>query len=115
MSEPIVYTRLWHAVMRAAGYQCQCRGECGNPHKQGQGRCPREHDKHPGMHRAPVRLTAAPADPAVTGLAAARLPRGELRAWCPDCHDGARRAAKRAARAEPDADQGGLFDLAEGS
>ena len=111
VSEPIVSADAWNAVMRAAGFRCQCRGECGNPHKKGAGRCPREHDQYASKHRGPVRLISAPADPAVTGVAATRLPRGELRAWCPECHDGARRAANRAARQVPDTDQSHLFDL----
>ncbi|GAB2887539.1 hypothetical protein [Streptomyces mayteni] len=111
MSEPIAYADLWHPVMRAAGYRCQCRGECGNDHKKGQGRCPREHDQHASKHRGPVRLIAAPADPTLTGLAAARAERSQLRAWCPDCHDNARRGARKAAATAPVADQGGLFDL----
>ncbi|MDT0307196.1 hypothetical protein RM780_09500 [Streptomyces sp. DSM 44917] len=115
MSEPIAYADLWRAVMAAAGWRCQCRGECGNPHKSGQGRCPKEHDKHASKHRGPVRLIAAPADPGVTGLAAARLPRGELRAWCTDCHDHTRRAGRKAAAAVPDTNQTSLFDSGEES
>ncbi len=107
----MAYADTWRAVMRAAGFRCQCRGECGNPHKQGQGRCPKEHDKYASKHRGPVRLLAAPAEPAVTGLAAARLERGGLRAWCPECHDAARRAANRRERTAPAADQSSLFDL----
>jgi hypothetical protein len=111
MSEPIAYADTWRPVMCAAGFRCQCRGECGNDHKKGKGRCPREHDQLASKHRGPVRLLAAPADPIVTGLAAARLPTARLRAWCPDCLDGARRAANRQARAEPAADQTSLFEL----
>ncbi|WP_063784285.1 hypothetical protein [Streptomyces sp. SBT349] len=111
MSEPIVYAGTWRAVMAAAGRRCQCRGECGNPHKKGEGRCPKEHDRYASKHRAPVRLIAAPADPTVTGLAAAALSRGELLAWCPECHDGARRAANRQSRNQPDPEQDSLFDL----
>ncbi|TDC21251.1 hypothetical protein E1265_18545 [Streptomyces sp. 8K308] len=112
MSEPIAYAALWRPVMKAAGFRCQCRGECGNPHKSGQGRCPREHDQHASRHRGGiVRLIAAPADPSLTGLAAARADRSQLRAWCPDCHDNARRAANRAARTEVVSEQGGLFEI----
>lgn len=110
MSEPIVYAGQWGAVMRAAGRRCQCRGECGNEHKKGAGRCPREHDQYASKHRGPVRLVAAPADPAVTGTAAARLPLSALSAWCPDCLDAARRSARKAAAAVQET-QGGLFDL----
>ncbi|MFB7761478.1 hypothetical protein [Streptomyces xiamenensis] len=111
MNEPIVCASLWKAVMRAAGWRCQCRGACGQPHKKGDGRCTHEHGKYASKRRAPVRLTAAPADPAITGIAAARLPRGELAAWCPGCLDQARRAARKAAASAPDPAQSGLFDL----
>ena len=39
-SQPIVGARLFTAVMRAAGYRCQCGAECGNPHNRDGGRCP---------------------------------------------------------------------------
>ncbi|WHX19318.1 hypothetical protein QFW82_20795 [Streptomyces malaysiensis subsp. malaysiensis] len=111
MSEPIVYAAVWQPVMEAAGYRCQCTGQCGNAHIKGQGRCPREHDHHAGKHRGPVRLIAAPADPLTPPLAAAGLPASGLRAWCPDCQKATRRAAQRAVRSTPDPTQGGLFDL----
>ena len=111
MSEPIAYADAWRRVMRAAGWRCQCRGECGNPHKSGQGRCPHEHDRPARKRGGPVRLIAAPADPTVTGLAAARLAREHLRAWCPPCRDGARRTANRAARSSPGIGDGALFDV----
>ncbi|MFE2673752.1 hypothetical protein [Streptomyces hygroscopicus] len=111
MSEPIVYATVWRPVMEAAGYRCQCTGQCGNPHAKAQGRCPREHDHHAGKHRGPVRLIAAPADPLTPPTAAAGLPAAELQAWCPDCQEATRRAAQRAARRAPDPAQGGLFDL----
>jgi hypothetical protein len=58
-----------------------------------------------------VRLIAAPADPAVSELAAAALPASGLRAWCPACLTGAQRAARRGRVAAPAGEQGGLFDL----
>jgi hypothetical protein len=111
MSEPIVLPALWRHVMQAAGYRCQCTGACGSAHKKGGGRCPRMHDQHASKHRGPIHLTAAPVDPALPALAAARLPTSALRAWCPDCHDGARRASNRAKRSHVDPDQGALFAL----
>ncbi|MDT0270031.1 hypothetical protein RM844_27500 [Streptomyces sp. DSM 44915] len=111
MSEPIVFADLWARVMRAAGFRCQCRGECGNPHKKGAGRCPKEHDKYASKHRGPVRLIAAPIDPSAPALDAARLPHAELWAWCPECHDGARRAANRQAREEECDGQAELFEV----
>ena len=110
MSEPIAYAAVWRAVMQAAGYRCQCTGQCGNPHKNSSGRCPREHDQCASKHRGPVHLAAAPADFSQGQRMAAALPAGSLRAWCPDCHDAARRAAARAARRQQSG-QAGLFDL----
>lgn len=110
MSEPIAYAALWRAVMQAAGYRCQCTGQCGNPHKKTRGRCPREHDQCASKHRGPVHLAAAPADLTQSQRTAAALPAGALRGWCPDCHDAARRAAARAARRQQSG-QADLFDL----
>ncbi|ASQ96253.1 hypothetical protein [Streptomyces sp. 11-1-2] len=109
MSEPIVYADTWRPVMEAAGYRCQCTGQCGNAHVKGKGRCPREHDQHASKHRGPVRLIAAPADPLTPALAAAKLPHRELRAWCPDCLTAARRRATAAVRNITPPQQAGLF------
>lgn len=109
MSEPIAYSGRWRATVGAAGYRCQCTGQCGSAHAKSKGRCPREHEQCASHHRGPVHLIAAPADPGVGALEAARLPARSLRAWCPDCHDGARRAGTRAARTQPDPGQGSLF------
>ncbi|MBW1604194.1 hypothetical protein JJV70_19235 [Streptomyces sp. JJ66] len=111
MSEPIVYADQWRTVMAMAGRRCQCTGQCGNPHTKAGGRCPRGHDRHASKHRGPVRLLAAPADLTLSALAAASLPPGELWAWCPDCHDAARRAAQRTKRHTTSADQDALFSL----
>lgn len=112
MSEPIAYAAVWRAVMQAAGYRCQCIGQCGNPHKNSSGRCPREHGQCASKHRGPVHLTAAPTDLLMSVRDAAQLPAAALRALCPDCRDDARRAAQRATRAQPDTAQGCLFDIA---
>lgn len=111
MSEPVALPAVWRAVMEAAGFRCQCAGACGNAHKKGDGRCSRVHDQHASKHRGPIHLTVAPADPTTPAVQAVRLPAEQLRAWCPDCHDGARRAGNRAARSQPDPDQGALFVL----
>ncbi|MET9293826.1 hypothetical protein [Streptomyces sp. NPDC003077] len=108
MSEPIAYAEQWRAVMEAAGYRCECVGQCGSQHVKGRGRCQREHDQLAGKQRGPVRLMAAPLDLNLPPTRAAALPPSELRAWCVDCHTDARRAATRAAPA-PVVD--GLFDL----
>ncbi|MEU2713860.1 hypothetical protein [Streptomyces sp. NPDC007205] len=108
-SRPIVGAALFRTVMEAAGYRCQCSGECGNPHAKGDGRRQHEHDHYTSKHGRRVRLTAAPVDPLATDVTAARLPASELRAWCPDCHTAARLAKKRLPVAPED--QCGLFDL----
>ncbi|MFE6689722.1 hypothetical protein ACFVFQ_25000 [Streptomyces sp. NPDC057743] len=110
MSEPIVYADQWRHVMKAAGWRCQCTGQCGIPHIKGEGRCVREHDRHASKHRSPIHLIAAPAEPTTPPLAAARLGARDLRAWCPDCHTAASRAARKTRASEPAQDTG-LFDL----
>ncbi|MGD6753815.1 hypothetical protein [Streptomyces sp. BH105] len=109
-TEPITGTAVFNPVMQAAGYRCQCTGQCGNPHRKGEGRCPHEHDGYTSKHGRRVRLIAAPADPLATSVAAATTPVSDLRAWCPDCHTAAARAAKRQLPATS-TDQCGLFDL----
>ncbi|MDC7338936.1 hypothetical protein PQR15_23575 [Streptomyces lydicus] len=109
-SEPIAGARLFRTVMKAAGWRCQCTGECGQPHAKSDGRCPREHDGYAGKHGGPIRLLAAPADLTIPDRQAVALPVGKLRAWCPSCLATARRIAKRQA-AIPTTDQCGLFDL----
>ncbi|MFE7174237.1 hypothetical protein [Streptomyces sp. NPDC057616] len=107
-SQPIVGAAVFTAVMEAAGHRCQCSGECGQPHRKGDGRCQHEHDHYTSKHGRRVRLLAAPADPLATAVAAARLAADELRAWCPDCHTA---AARRARAAAPVDDAPCLFDL----
>ncbi|MEU5953521.1 hypothetical protein [Streptomyces sp. NPDC047525] len=109
-SQPIVGAAVFNTVMESAGHRCQCAGACGNPHAKGEGRCPHEHDGYTSKHGRRVRLIAAPADPLASTVTAAGLPPAELRAWCPDCHTAAARAAKRQM---PDTTSGqcGLFDL----
>ncbi|MFD3438816.1 hypothetical protein ACFWU3_15085 [Streptomyces sp. NPDC058685] len=108
MSEPLVYADLWRPVMEAAGFRCQCVGQCGGKHAKSQGRCPREHDQPASKHRGPVRLLAAPTNPLTPPVAACRLPMSDLWAWCPDCHTAAHRAAHRTQAAQPEG-QDGLF------
>jgi hypothetical protein len=95
---------LFAVVMGMAGARCWCTGQCGSSHAKTEGRCLRSHDIG-GVH-----LIAAPADPATPERAAVALPSAGLRAWCPSCLTGARRAAQRAAK-EPSSDQCSLFDL----
>ncbi|MFE6173717.1 hypothetical protein [Streptomyces sp. NPDC056464] len=109
MSEPITGAEMWRPVIRAAGFRCQCTGQCGNAHKKAQGRCPREHDHAASKHRGPLHLIAAPADLLTPVVQACRLPADALMAWCPDCHTAARRRANTAARTAEQPDQGALF------
>jgi hypothetical protein len=96
---PIAGARLWLAVMNRAGQgretaQCECTGQCG---RHNGARCPQTHGEY-RKRGSPVRLVAAPADPALDGTpAAARLGVDGLLAWCPRCHDGARPVTPRAA------------------
>ncbi|PWI43295.1 hypothetical protein [Streptomyces sp. ICBB 8177] len=96
MSEPLAAVDVWLPVMRAAGFRCQCAGECGNEHAKSEGRCPREHDAYTSRHGHRIRLMAAPANPATPAAVAVTLAPGELRAWCPECHTAARTRARTA-------------------
>ncbi|MEU4032951.1 hypothetical protein [Streptomyces collinus] len=109
-SQPLAAVATWLPVMDAAGYRCQCAGECGNPHAKTDGRCPREHDGYTSKHGHLIRLMAAPADPATPSAVAVTLPASGLRAWCPDCFGAAIRRA-RAQTAPAAGDAPGLFDL----
>lgn len=82
---PLGAPAAWAPVVQSAGGRCQCTGACGRTHSKTGLRCDREHDQ------AGVRLLVAPADLTLPPTQAARLPRADLRAWCPDCHKKARR------------------------
>ncbi|MFF9772021.1 hypothetical protein ACF1GT_36635 [Streptomyces sp. NPDC014636] len=109
-SQPLAAVATWLPVMEAAGYRCQCSGECGNAHAKTDGRCPREHDGYTSKHGHLVRLMAAPADASTPPARAVTLPASDLRAWCPECYLAATRRA-RAQAAPPADDAPGLFDL----
>ncbi|MEU0124423.1 hypothetical protein ABZ114_22525 [Streptomyces albidoflavus] len=100
--EPLAATGLFRAVMDAADWRCQCTGHCGNTHARSESRCSRRHNTN-------TPLTAAPADPLTPLVQAVTLPAADLMAWCPACHTGALRQARKDAR-RPDLDQGALFD-----
>ncbi|MFD7829192.1 hypothetical protein [Kitasatospora sp. NPDC059803] len=106
---------LWQAVMAAAAGRCQCRGTCGKKHDKDGGRCPAHHGAYVRHGTGPVHLLAAPADPDALLLPphkAAALPKRELAAWCPACHDATRRAAARTRQAAvPGGPADALFDL----
>ena len=92
-TRPIAATARWEAVMEAAGYRCQCAGGlCGSQHSNSGLRCKSEHDDGNGR----IRLIAAPLDLGLTDVAAAAAPVDQLRAWCPNCHQAARRRARAA-------------------
>ncbi|MET8445638.1 hypothetical protein ABZV28_32930 [Streptomyces sp. NPDC004981] len=97
---PMACTDLFRAVMVAAGWRCQCTGQCRNGHTRTENRCP-------SIHGGRVRLMATPADPSTPERIAATLPARELRACCPSCHSAARRASQHPKPAAQD----GLFDL----
>ncbi|MFB8417403.1 hypothetical protein ACFC63_18035 [Streptomyces albidoflavus] len=108
-SVPLAAAALHTAVMRAAEYRCQCTGRCGNAHRKGGGRCPLVHDGYTSKRGRRVHLAAAPPDPLTPLVQAVSLSAADLMAWCPDCHTGALRQARKDAR-RPDPDQGALFD-----
>jgi DNA (cytosine-5)-methyltransferase 1 len=70
---PIVGAARWREVIDRAGQRCECRGACGRKHREGQGRCTREHSGWAPLH-------AVPRDPAPFHVAAA------LHALCDPCH-----------------------------
>ncbi|MEU8511607.1 hypothetical protein AB0C76_08480 [Kitasatospora sp. NPDC048722] len=105
---------LWQAVLAAAAGRCQCRGTCGKSHAKDGGRCPAVHGGYGHRHgTGPVRLAAAPCDPADLALPphkAAALPKAALAAWCPACLDATTRRTRAALlAAAPPADPDALF------
>lgn len=81
---PLGISGVWEAVMEPAGHQCQCTGGlCGSQHSEYGRRC----FKTAGHER----LIIAPADLTLSAVAAAAVPAGQLRVWCADCHNKARR------------------------
>ncbi|NUR86654.1 MAG: hypothetical protein HOY71_21430 [Nonomuraea sp.] len=111
-TEPIGNPRIWDAAMNRSGGRCECTGSCGRTHSKTEFRCDRWHD------RGRVRLLVAPADLALTPQQAAHLTLPDLRHWCPECYQMARRRhiASREAFARfddrrNDAAPATLFDL----
>ncbi|MET9177779.1 hypothetical protein ABZX88_06075 [Kitasatospora aureofaciens] len=107
---------LWLVVLAAAAGRCQCRGTCGKSHDKDGGRCKTVNGGYGPRHGSgPVRLLAAPAEPAdllLPAHKAAVLPKTALIAWCPECHDATRRAAAKARQANaPASEPDSLFDL----
>ncbi|WP_063774200.1 hypothetical protein [Streptacidiphilus rugosus] len=114
---PLAPLPLWEQVIHRADGRCQCTGQCGSKHAAGHGRCEHENGGYLSKHHGPVRLIAAPADPAALTLPAhqaARLPLSALAAWCPPCHDHAHTRARHAHRqtlADQHTNDAALFDL----
>lgn len=106
---PIVGAEVWSAVMdrasrsrepapgsvfdREPAPQCECTGQCG---KHAGARCPHTHGEY-RKKGGPIRLAAAPANLAIEGTAAMRLPVEQLLAWCQPCHTAAGKVAQRQA------------------
>jgi hypothetical protein len=82
---PLASARTWTAVMERAGWRCECRGQCGRPHSNRDGRCSYEHG---GRHR----LIAGFGDPLVSE---SQWTAAQLMAWCPHCFDAVRSASRK--------------------
>jgi hypothetical protein len=104
---PMVGAETWQSAMDAAGWRCECTGQCGKGHIKTAGRCGIDHGS---MH--PLAVTAA--DP--TASLHAAVTGAELVALCGGCQTGAKRAATKAAEqaAAGHTDQLDLFDLTGG-
>ncbi|GIH89913.1 hypothetical protein ACFFMN_12065 [Planobispora siamensis] len=85
---PLAGAALWTVVAaERAGGRCECRGECGNPHRKDGGTCRREQRPGRPLHLAPSTN--------VSDTKAATLPGDQLMALCPPCHDGLLRTRRR--------------------
>ncbi|RAG81734.1 hypothetical protein DN069_31240 [Streptacidiphilus pinicola] len=111
---PVAPLPVWDQVMATAEGRCQCTGGCGRKHKTADQRCEHINGGFVSKHAGPVRLLAAPVDPARFTLPPhklAQLPAGRLAAWCPTCHDGARLTAQRNHRKQLAADLAASTDV----
>ncbi|WP_327639554.1 hypothetical protein OHB24_14660 [Kribbella sp. NBC_00482] len=104
---PMVGAETWQSAMDAAGWRCECTGQCGKGHGKTAGRCGINHGT---AH--PLAVTAA--DP--TASLHAAVTGAELVALCAGCQAGSKRAATKAAEqaAADRTDQLDLFDLTGG-
>jgi len=64
---PLAGAATWTEVMTAAGWRCECAGDCGRPHRKSGDRCTSE-------RRRGQQLTVAPIDPLTPTAAAATAP-----------------------------------------
>ncbi|TCN39825.1 hypothetical protein EV644_10389 [Kribbella orskensis] len=104
---PMVGAEMWQTAMAAAGWVCECTGQCGKTHAKTAGRC--------GVaHGSAHTLAVVAADPTVSLRAA--VTGAELVALCAGCQSAIKRAATNAAEqaAAARADQLDLFDLIGG-
>ncbi|GAB3813450.1 hypothetical protein [Kribbella italica] len=104
---PLVGAATWQAVMAAAGWVCECTGQCGKTHAKTAGRC--------GIaHGSAHCLAVVPADPTVSLREA--VTGADLVALCAGCQTAVKRAATKAAeQATADStDHLDLFDLTGG-
>jgi hypothetical protein len=77
---PLAGAAVWRQVIAAAGRRCECAGQCGGRHHDGNGRC--VHEDAPGSP-----LHAIARDRAASG-AEIRLDAAELMAVRDGCHGG---------------------------
>lgn len=80
---PADWPEISRAVKDAAGWRCECTGECGRPdvHLAPDGRCWNEHGQPNALTGARVVLTTAHLDHTPENCA-----RSNLRAFCQGCH-----------------------------
>ncbi|MET9313086.1 hypothetical protein ABZX12_14780 [Kribbella sp. NPDC003505] len=104
---PMVGAETWQTAIDAAGWRCECTGQCGKGHVKTAGRCGINHGSaHP--------LAVVAADP--TASLHAAVTSADLVALCAACQAGAKRAAIKAAEqaTAENPDQLDLFDLTGG-
>jgi hypothetical protein len=100
----MVGAQTWQSAMVAAGWRCECTGQCGKGHLKTAGRCGINHGSaHP--------LAVVAADQTVSLHAA--VTSADLVALCAGCQAGAKRAAIRADEDTDKSDQLDLFDLTD--
>jgi hypothetical protein len=102
---PIAGAALWRQVVAAAGGRCECAGECGSKHRDGNGICLQEDTAWSPLH-------AVARDPAAGTVAEMCMGAAELMAVCDGCHGrllARRRNAERLATAEAPGGHEGLW------
>lgn len=105
---PMIGAATWERAMVAAGWRCECTGECGKTHAKSEGRCPTGHgSSHP--------LAVVAADPTASLVVAVTTT--DVVALCAGCQTAIKRIATKAAEAAAAArtDQLDLFDLTGGN